>query len=552
MMRLLSHSNSSCFELKDFESSKNLANESNLISRMNRIVKISLSSSTGSLINSTTFPVTKKIDVGIEVSQAEHDFDRLIKNIKAAVKKGLYLNNAYIEEKFQINKHLQSLPENRRQEKSQVLTAVISQAFINRQLSSKRKLMSPSKDEISLLNFLGISTNKPAYFDKEYLHLKLKANIDDEFEGFENISLEEIGEKIDNFAMRTRLKEVGIIDEQQVNKFQLCLKAYKRIKDELSSQSKTYPLALPDDFPLLENSINLQNLNRNFAKGKLRVNYLILKSTFSAKTVVELFHNPEVTEQSVEAHLKKAEFLKFSSNPVVLEKCWLAVRKSKKIENSIAFLMKWGPYLKAELIQGFEDKNECLASGVCWGMTQRMRLQAQENNALNLEEFSREVYLKPLDRYLQALGKCNKNLARGKGTGVPQKLLDKYHYEEDKFAFSVRRLVNGEFLEGIQDQLNQSFRKTDDFKKSNGWSSLVLFMKGNVNHAILMRVCENSPERPKCAWLVDPNFGLFSFEEGRSFEEAKALHCDFLNDLIRINYPGTVEIIGNQLIKKNV
>ncbi len=296
--------------------------------------------------------------------------------------------------------------------------------------------------------------------------------------------------------------------------------------------------------------MNLKALRMSFEFGKESICSGILENMFNNNRLKDGFKKANVTVSQIQNYLNRPSIKRFN-DPAYLDRELEELQNFPALIDKIAFFKKWGSFIKAGLIQGLDDTNECLGEGVCWGNTQRMRLNAQSKVNLTREEFIKEVQLVPQDRYLQGMYASNRKLAGEISHQLPKHLLDSHGYDEDKELLFVQcNITEKGFNPRLQNRLKEGIKKkVNDLKGSNGWAILGLSMEGS-GHATLMRLKGPDNEEPHYAWFMDPNFGLFCFEENRTFEEAQNLFCEFIVDLFKMAYPDIHRIRAYMLHKK--
>lgn len=489
----------------------------------------------------------------VDLAQVEGDFGELVNRVKLSASTDLFLDDAFIEQKFHIVEKLQDLPESVRQERRDKLQMIINNYYVNRELNNRGKLTTGDKEEVILLEYFGYNvSNESAYFDKDSLYSMIREVVHNQLEG-ENCTepLHYVRERMHSCALHTRLNAAGLTNELQIEKFQSAHKVLKVVKEELLNLQKECELKLPNDFPLQEGSLNLKKIRMAFEANKEAIiNKSILMHMFSDPKLLRGFKNEMVTLDQFQTYLNDPKFRNAYVDVGFLKEMWAKVQDLSYFVDNIAFFMKWGTYLKAELIQGLDDANECLIEGVCWGNTQRMRLNVQKKADLTIEEFVQQVHIEPRDRFLQGVLLSNFDIA-GKRTGeLPKNLQEENGYREDKEVLCVKGSATEGFNPTLQRKLKGAIeREANYFHDSNGWASINLQMVKS-GHATLMRLLSISNLEPHYAWFADPNAGLFCFEEGRTFDEARDLFTEFFKDLVALYYSDTYLIKVNKLVEK--
>lgn len=481
--------------------------------------------------------------------EAEVEFEKLAEAIKAAANRDLYFDDAFIEERFHINQKLNELPEEDRQVRRDELQNIINQAYITRELNNRGKITTGDATEVALLrNWDYLRNNLSAtYFDKDSLYTMVREIITSQLREEQCVvPLKYVKELINLCALRTRLRTVNITNESEIEKFQVSCRFYKETQNSLHRRCEQNLLEFPEDFTLPATSLAVQEMQQHYQSTQKSITNRLINRNFRSRSLLQQFKNSNVSpvdyqsylDQNTKNNIENAFNVEIASNKP----------QSKSLQQYIEFYKKWQSFLQVGLIQGFQDENEALGKGVCWGICQRLRLTHQKDKDFSLEAFAQEINggLIAHDRYLQGLYSTNFNIAK-QGSVLPEALLKGHGYKEEALVFDIkgqegrassnRKIIKKLLLQSITAQ-------TEALQLLNGWLHLSLKMETG-GHATLLRLDKNSGH----VWFFDPNFGLFAFEgEDRSFEEARALCCEFINDLIEIAYSDIWIVAGIGLI----
>lgn len=481
--------------------------------------------------------------------QAEDEFDQLIEAVKESAKKDLYLDDQFIEKHYHVAEKLQHLQnEEIRKARRAQLQAIINQAYCVREMKNKGKLTSGDKDEVSLLGYFGHKVNnESAYFDKDSLYVMVKEIIHNQLH-IEKCTapLQHVREMIRMIAVRTRLKTAGLSTELQMDKFMAAHTCLKQVKESLQELQDECKLDLPADFPLNGKSLNLQRLNEEFDDEKEHaVTNMILGLIFKDSAIVNGFKSEELSLNEFKTDFNHKKLLDENIDPVALQQKWSNVQNKSYFQKQIAFFKAWGSYLKAEMVQGLNDQNEVLGNGVCWGISQRVRLKVQEKPDLSVEEFAKVFQIGSQDRFLQGNHAMDVSFSKGNGT-LPKNILKESGYTKEELIVKIE----GDKIKGFTDDLKRILKvrlekETVWMHNSNGWATFFVRMPEG-GHATLMRMDWTTGR----IWFADSNIGYFVFEEKDvSFDDTQKLFFSFLNDLISLNYPETYKIELHKLIE---
>jgi len=506
--------------------------------------KIAVSKPKPAILHKPQPPIEKKIDqvadllkthdlaktsfTDQELDQILDKVDALLNEIKASAAKDLPLQDNFVENQFHVDTIMKSLPENLKQERRLKLQKILAQAYINRELKQKGKVRG-SKEESQFLTKLGytLDANSPYHnIDLIYdaLHQFVSQELQtDNFSG----SLKSVQNSFKQCALKARLSTLKITSEDQLQKFQSGLKFYESLKKNLRTELIDVKLKFPEDFPLKSPSQGIRLIESLYRQDKTQALNTAVKKILDAMNIQKIFSDPNVDHTAFEAML----ILPIPDGE--LKKEFSEKELSKEIKKELAFYSKWGKNIKAELIQGLEDKNEALGKGVCEGICQRILTLGQKNPDITPEELAKHIHIESKDRFNQGVYIMSHILEKDK---IPDLILKKNGFKQDENIFA--------FYYKAEDGIKYDNLKTDELKKSAGWVDVGLDMEES-GHAILMRL---DPTRGR-AWLFDPNVGFLCFEEkGKTYQDAKNACFAFVKDLIELNYPTTRIVYGKHLV----
>lgn len=202
---------------------------------------------------------------------ALNKFDDLLKKVDDQSKLDLYLNEEFIENKFNVTELLKPLPENQQRERRVALQKVINQAFINRELKQKGKLTNGDENEKQLLKNFGFDINGNSnYGDKDLIYGLLKNIVENQLKNESYVGpLGIFKQSLKLCALKARLNAAGINTELQIEKFQNTMEKYIEFKDELTELIEDVSLVLPENFEIKKDSVLVQSLEEMFKAKKL-------------------------------------------------------------------------------------------------------------------------------------------------------------------------------------------------------------------------------------------------------------------------------------------
>lgn len=524
----------------------------------------------------------------------ELNFTSLLEKIKESASRDLFLDESYIEKKFEVDKALSSLTPEQTQKRREELKIVINKAFVLRELKQRGKLTIGNPEEVQLLDYLGYRASKAGspYQDKQAIYEVIQSVVQTQLskETYQS-SLSAVKDVLNQIFLEVRLKAAGLKTSLQNEKFQLAKEILKSTQEELANQSKKYELKLPASFPLKENSPNLKVIQEKFEYYKKQVNNRFLKHVFSNAILRDGFIQENLSSNAfvkqVQQHVqgqmvKNAEKLDVKWNKQGLDIAsysttsdakFIAKEDELEVNKQILFFQKWGGYLKAEMVQGVDDPHAVLENGICFGLCLNLQINSINNPDFSLEELIKRNTIGSVQRFFHGIyvganrlkhvnifppefahryGVEEKGIFGSIDTSkVSQKRTKKLNPTLQKSLSEGEALINmpvkefekylqitdvkdhgkGQLIKGFQEEI-----KKRDWSASLGWTRLSLL---GESHTISTRIDSVNNNN----WIFDSNIGYFDFEEpGVSFEESRDKSLDCLKDIFDLYYPDIVGI----------
>jgi hypothetical protein len=474
---------------------------------------------------------------------SQQAFDHLLQEIQTQSKQDLILDEQFIEKKFNIAKVLEPLDPEQQKKRREDLQKIINQAYVNREFKQKAKLTNGETDERKLLAYLKFEVDdKSNYQNKDFVYGILQEIIPIQLQkDLYTGSLSEVKVALKVCALNARLKAVGLTTPLQVEKFQITYSLFQTFKKDMVELHSKIDLPLPAGFLLGKSSLAVRSLTADFEDLKSLYTYQILGRFFKNKEIRAKFQNDCITSEDLAKFIgNNKSYLKSHE---LNTKCLKALESPEKnlIAQKIAFYNQWGSYLKAEMIQGFENESEALGEGVCWAVCHRIRFIGQTQPDITTEQLATHIHITANDRYHQGTYDMKFFLRARKGSTLPA-FIQKEGFEE-KNVFSVQ-------YDADEPILANCFNKYQDkLVISEGWLKVGIAMEDQIRlqgHAILVRwdTVHNH------FWVIDPNVGFLAFEDKLAPEEAKKACLSFLKDLLATNYPLIFHLKGDQLISQ--
>lgn len=468
----------------------------------------------------------------------------LCDKIREAANRDLMLDEAFIEKKFDVKSVLDSLPSSEREARRSLLQSVINKAYVTRELKLKSGLITGQEEEAILLNNLGYPLSPESkYYDKELIYFIVQQMITQELshEVYEK-PLHTFKKAVQLCSLKARLQTVGLTDEERIQKFQAAYTFFMKTKSEFSKFNKELALNLKflGNFPFGTDSITTKYLKNTLLFVQNQQTEQAINKYFSLSQVKKLFNDKET---KTEDFIKRLENHRDKYiNRDELQAQWQSIEENEVMQEHIKFYAKWGKHFVLEFIQGSDDEHTILGKGVCWGICQRIRLEAQANPDMTPEELASHIHLTKKDRYLQVIHQMNKGDNR---SALPSR----FHQQglKDQLVLEMDYKANNPSL--------NEWLTTVDFADSSGWLRMSFSMCGpeteesepeteTKGHAILIR----QDKQRQRFWAFDPNIGFLCFESpDQSSEESHAQLLNFLKDLIGLSYPTTYAIHAYQL-----
>jgi hypothetical protein len=107
----------------------------------------------------------------LNIWHVKEQYHKLLENVRQAAQRDLILDEKFIESKFEIEKVLEPLSAEEKEEQRQSLQLIINQAYVNRELRQKGKF-AEDKREVQNLKYLGYRINKNSLIMKEKKFIK--------------------------------------------------------------------------------------------------------------------------------------------------------------------------------------------------------------------------------------------------------------------------------------------------------------------------------------------------------------------------------------------
>lgn len=464
-------------------------------------------------------------------------FNGLLQAALQAVKEGAITNQKALDDQFPLAHVLKSLPPTEQQHLNEKFQHTVNQAYIQIALKQRGRFVESSSEEKLLLHSLGYDLEHLP--DKRKVYIIFKKLVEEQTEqGHFKGSLDSTKQILMQCGAKARLKALGFSSPLHFQKFQESLRFMRQTFITLSKVYQDFKLNLPkvfNDLPLAAEYFKDQ-----FNSSQQEIIEGEIERIFSSQKIREAFTDSTIKASNFEnliGQTWKDQQLNIEDR---LLKDYISNLKDTDIQKELSFYLKWGKYLKTEVIQGLKDKNEILWEGICWGLSQRIRHYAQDKPLISSNEMAQQVNsFTSEDRYLQAIHDMATNLGAANGHLLPSVIARKRGSDERLF-FNVKLSASQ------QSALDAALRgKERELPLSNGWLRLDL-LTNDSGHTILLRL----DEKTKHAWLFDPNVGLLCFEDKHpDFNEARKTCLETLNGLIQHMYPETNIVQAFQLQK---
>lgn len=478
-------------------------------------------------------------------------FEVLLETIRNSSERDLFLDDAFIENKYEIARAIDEFTPRERQQRRDALQRIINQAYITREFKQKTRLINGEPDEAILLTCLGYTVDEHSpYYQKDLIYQIISEMVQSELQPDLYVGpLNSIKELLRNCAVKARLRSIDIIEENQVKKFLNAHELFKSIKFELKESHKEATISLPPHFPLPADSIIVQSIQKDFLNILNLESEQVAANLFQEAAIQEMFRDHTV---SAEAFSELVKARRDQIDRQELEKTWSSLERDPVFTKEIDFYLKWGRQIKAQMIQGIEDDNQVLGLGVCWGLCQRICLQGEMQPDLSAEEFAKAIVIKQSDRFLQSMHICSTNLFPLTSSFLPDSILYKEGVESDNEVFNFDYLDDEAVFTNWFDQNNELLVESSGWIRlsltiSNGIGELAASAPQAKGHALAIRY---DAIRNRF-WLFDPNVGLLCFEDDASKETAQVSMMLFVKELIQHYYPSTYKIRGFQHHRRN-
>lgn len=354
-------------------------------------------------------------------------------------------------------------------------------------------------------------------------------------EGLEAKNIELMQEEIAHHKLRSRIAAAGL-PKEQVDNCVVMIKKLTGIYLEMHEKAAWHK----------ENVANLPIVFPEIAKKYLLESKSIL---VDAELEYRMIRFIRTSKKWFLAALSKDTKYILNKLDEKQEKCLEPVKNGKAFEDldkmlakDVAFYSQWGTKIVRPMMQGFEDANEVLGGGVCFGISLRWTMAK-----LNIPRLTAGEYVvKKADRFVQAVYKATGIVSSVFGL-KPKKVsgnsdLDLLFPEVLKNQLGIKR-VNSYFKLINPDKEGVSFKAailnpTEPFSKSNGIAFISLFMQKGGGHAITITF----DRKHRVFQIGDPNVGDIQLESEDEF-----FKC--FNDLINTHYGELKEVHAIQLVK---
>lgn len=450
-------------------------------------------------------------------------------------------------------------------EKAKAAQEKLIQAVLNvgiqRELREKGQLVSPLDFELPILQNLGFNVGADsAYHNKEHLYEVVSRMVEEEVQ-VKTPSFKEVKTSIARFALRVRLKEAKLENEDQFEKFEVLYSFCQEMRINWKETHKTaVPLLLPEEIRRDLCPQRVKVLQGNFDAFKNHWVRLNLRSFIRA--VKKDFNDAEKSKEDLRIRCEanrskiKEKTLQICTAAQNLEIAPKATAYFKKqvgtLKREIEFYAKYSQFLAYEFIQGVDNEDEAMTTGVCHELNWQTQKKSQLNPQANSKEVKQEIGAKT--RYRQILYQFKDGL---RDAYCPEG----FSAEKEKL-FAVYKTAT------FTEELKGAFRtpaNSEKLKSTVGWTLLGLHMvpklkakfeayqdraslladcekdileikeakaEGSFHHGISVRIDRENNKY----WLFDPEVGLLDFSENGG--EEMLLNC--LTDLIEALYSDTV------------
>lgn len=327
------------------------------------------------------------------------------------------------------------------------------------------------------------------------------------------------------------VKRVCALIDCLTRRYQHILSAWKvNIQDDI--------LKLFTQFPELEKFPTF----RKFLQHDLRR----FMSSFPRRIVKQMF------ERNAAFLLSKSEFCsdemdrfldsELSADYIASEHADALGKMHAKILSGIKLYSKYQDELIIEMIQGVDDDQEILTTGVCVSVAARVANRLQDNPNLQLTELQDDLVIKPIDRYYQASYAA---------------LHQQNFHENREYLFAKTNAKKssgiGRFVKTSEYDNTESFSASaiaeqnnpvTKLQENNGVGLMCFWMKGRGAHATTI-IADNKQHR---YGLFDCNFGLFNF---RPITQNKELTANRVIECAKdvLDYSG--EVTGIELRQRS-
>jgi len=350
-------------------------------------------------------------------------------------------------------------------------------ALINKQIGNPMAFLGP-KDERTILAHLNFSVE--AYDNRAKNHQVVCILLQDILKPEHNLpSVDALRKQIDAIASTERLKAAGLLEVQILN-FPALLNEYRAQREILRIPGQTIVAQVTQHLLLPKAKNKLTRWLHNAIDQ--RIDHILEQILVNNKYKIHCFLSspfPNLGKMIIDPHVH-IEALQNLANTLYQKRLqWLQRYQGQFIE---------------EFIQGDEDKNQALVTGVCHALVYRLATTMLENPNTPIEN-TRIGTILPSDRFLQASSKINNSLNDTQTT--PPAYLAKKRIKE-KWSHIVTPAT---MVTAIVDRLVNPIEQNR------------MLALHRSRHATLMRF--DTQANRFC--FFDPNFGILNFT--RDLEE---------------------------------
>ena len=448
---------------------------------------------------------------------------------------------------------------------------------VHREMRQKGKVVSPIDFELPALMALGISIKSTSnYHNKDYLYQivsqmvqnELEETIDGKLQQAVNDAAKEkltkqfqaITTTITKLAFKIRLKEVGVTEQKQIDKFESILAFCQNIRKSEKLKMESVELQLPPSLPVEKCPDWEKSIKKRFNNQKKNILQGLLKHYVSSK-LKDVFNDGSKELDELNRYLDKSQQSKLESQ---ILKIWTTASNCDidalpkhlqktfgNIKQRIDFYNRYAPFLDFELIQGANDSNDVLDKGVCHALNRDQQKYSQLHPDKTALEIKQEIGANT--RFKQAqyeMGTESNDFETEKKLGAFFR--SKGLKNESSLCLSAAQLTesSGWVTIGLRFGSSKVVSQLEGCNSNEEAAQVLLqypiekLTREGEGHALSLRM---DRDRNKF-WLYDPNVGLICFD-GQANAEQMVHEC--LMDLIQAIYPDLIAVFIDQLVAKN-